>query len=371
MELNSVEEIIQDIRQGKMVVLIDGAEDKGNEGVLMIAGEHVVAEHVNFMARKARGLICLTLTEERCKLLDLPPMVADARGEKANFTLSIEATTGVSTGISAADRARTVQAAVAPGATAADIVQPGHIFPLMAQPGGVLTRAGHTEAASDLARLAGLDPSAMIADIMTTKGELATATDLQDFAQQHNLKIGTIADIIQFRVVNERTVKLIREGEINTESGPFQLRAYEDSLDGLIHLALYKGEISPDKPTLVRVHVAAAVRDLLTTKIKGRKGWNIGKCLARVAAENHGVVVLLGGNEAQQDVLASVDIALGNATVGGGAAGTRDVYMTVGLGSQILRDMGVGKIRLMGAPIRYNAISGFDLEVVEHVDADE
>jgi len=321
MELNSAEEIIQDIRQGKMVVLMDDAEDKGNEGVLMVAAEHVVAEHVNFMARKARGLICLTLTEERCKLLDLPPMVDDARGEKTAWRR-----------INASRAYRSCFRFGTPG---------------------------------------GSRSLGMIADIMTTQGELATGPDLQDFARQHNLKIGTIADIIQFRVVNERTVKLIREGEINTESGLFQLRAYEDSLDGHIHLALYKGTISPDKPTLVRVHVAAAVRDLLTTKIKGHKGWNIGKCLARVAAENHGVVVLLGGNEAQQDVLTSVDIALGNTQIGGGAAGARDVYMTVGLGSQILRDMGVGKIRLMGAPIRYNAISGFDLEVVEHVDADE
>lgn len=371
MVLNSVEEIIQDVRQGKMVVLMDDAEDKGNEGVLMMAAEHVAAEHVNFMARKARGLICLTLTEQRCKLLDLPPMVDDARGEKANFTLSIEAAVGVSSGISAADRARTVQAAVAHNAVAGDIVQPGHIFPLTAQPGGVLTRAGHTEAASDLARLAGLAPSAMIADIMTVEGELANAVDLQAFAKEHDLKIGTIADIIQFRVVNECTVKLIREGEIDTGYGNFQLRVYEDSLDGHIHLALYKGEINPEQPILVRVHVAAAVRDLLTTKIKGRKGWNIGKCLSRVATENHGVVVLLGGHETQQDVLTSVDISLGNAQVGGGAAGSRAVYMTVGLGSQILRDMGVGKIRLMGAPIRYNAISGFDLEVVEHIDAEE
>ena len=228
-----------------------------------------------------------------------------------------------------------------------------------------------TEAATDLARLAGLEPSAMIADIMTAEGELATATDLQEFAQRHNLKIGTIADIIQFRVVNERTIKLIREGEINTEYGLFQLRVYEDSLDQLLHMALSKGEINPDKPTLVRVHVTATVRDLLTAKIKGRKDWSLGKCLAQVEAENHGVVVLLGGKESQQDLLGNVDIALGNSTGLVDNVGLRDVYMTVGLGSQILRDIGIGKIRLMGAPIRYNGISGFNLEVVEHIDTDE
>jgi len=371
MELNSIEEVIHDVRQGKMIVLMDDAEDNGNEGVLMMAAEYVAAEHVNFMARKARGLICLTLTEPHCKQLDLPPMVAGARGEKANFTLSIEAAVGVSTGISAADRARTIQTAVAPNAKASDIVQPGHIFPLMAQPGGVLTRAGHTEAASDLARLAGLDASAMIADIMAADGQLASAANLLEFAKEQNLKIGTIADLIHFRVVNERTVKLVREGEINTEYGSFQLSTYQDSLDGDVHLALSKGEIVADNPTLVRVHVASSVRDLLATKVGGIKGWNVGKCLSRVAEEGCGVVVLLAGSETQQDILSSVDIALGNAQVLGAAVGDRDVYMTVGLGSQILRDLGVGKIRLMGAPIKYNAISGFDLEVTEHIEAGE
>ena len=369
MQLNTVEDIIQDIRQGKMVVMMDDAEDKNNEGVLMMAAEFAQAEQVNFMARKARGLICLALTEERCQQLDLPPMVDDAKGEKANFTLSIEATVGVSTGISAADRALTVQAAVAKDAKPEDIVQPGHIFPLMVQPGGVLTRAGHTEAASDLARLAGLQPAAMIADIMTADGHLAGAAELQEFAEEHDLKVGTIADLIHFQVVNERTVTAVRDGEINTDYGTFQLKAYQDSLDGNIHLALTKGDIEADKPTLVRVHVGASLRDMLTTRIEGHQGWNIGKCLSRVAKEG-GVVVLLASNETAQGVLNSVDMALGNSQVVATSHGDHDVYMTVGLGSQILRDLGVGKIRLMGAPIKYNAISGFDLEVIEHVNAD-
>lgn len=368
MQLNSVDELISDIRQGRMVVLLDDDAEGHNEGVVMVAAEHCEASHVNFMARQARGLICLTLTEDRCRQLDLPPMVDHGQGEKSNFTLSIEAAEGIDTGISAADRARTVQAAVAPHAAPADIVQPGHIFPLTAVPGGVLMRAGHTEAASDYARLAGLMPAAVIADILTPQGTVADGPALQEFAARHQLKMGTIADLIHFRMVNERTIRRVREGTIDTEYGEFQLTAYRDQTSDGVHLALSRGDLAPEQPTLVRVHVQSMMRDLVTSKLDDRPVWSIGKCLARVAQSERGVVVILARDERPEQLLASVDMALGGDA--SAAAVPPDTYTTVGLGSQILKDLGVGKIHLMGAPIKYNAISGFDLEVLEFVDPD-
>jgi len=365
MELNSVDELISDIRQGRMVVLLDDDADSHNEGVVMVAAEHCEAKHVTFMARQARGLICLTLTEERCRQLDLPPMVDDAQGEKSNFTLSIEAASGIETGISAADRARTVQAAVAPHARPADIVQPGHIFPLTAMPGGVLTRAGHTEAACDYARLAGLLPAAVIADILTPQGTVADGPALREFAARHDLKIGSIANLIHFRMVNERTIRSIREGVIDTEHGEFRLTAYRDQTAGDVHLALSRGAILAHEPTLVRVHVQSVMRDLVTSRVAERQSWSLGKCLRAVAANGRGVVVILARSERPEQLLVSIDMALGEP--GTAVATTPDTYTTVGLGSQILKDLGVGKIHLMGAPIKYNAISGFDLEVLDFV----
>ena len=369
MQVNTVDELISDLRQGRMVVLVDDDADSHNEGVVMVAAEHCDASHVNFMARRARGLVCLTLTEERCRQLDLPPMVDHAMGEKSNFTLSIEAAEGIDTGISAADRARTVQAAVAPHAVPADIVQPGHIFPLTAMPGGVLTRAGHTEAASDYARLAGLLPAAVIADILTPEGILADGPALADFAREHELKIGTVADLIHFRMVNERTIRRIREGVIDTAHGEFRLTAYRDQTAGEVHLALSKGTITAHEPTLVRVHLQSAMRDLVTSEIAGKPGWSMARCLRTVAAAGRGVIVLLHRAESSEQLLASVDMALGEEAPAGDMV--PDTYTTVGLGSQILRDLGVGKIHLMGAPIKYNAISGFDLEVLDFVNPDQ
>ncbi|PLW81741.1 3,4-dihydroxy-2-butanone-4-phosphate synthase [Kineobactrum sediminis] len=368
MHVNTVDELISDIRQGRMVVLVDDDDDSNNEGVVMVAAEHVDAQHVNFMARQARGLVCLALTEERCQQLNLPPMVAEGRGEKSNFTLSIEASVGIDTGISAADRARTVLAAVAPQAVPGDIVQPGHIFPLTAMPGGVLTRAGHTEAASDYAGLAGLLPAAVIADILTPEGVLADGPALVEFAARHGLKIGTIASLIHHRMVNERTIERVREGQVQTSYGSFQLTVYRDDTAGRLHLAVSKGEIHAWEPTLVRVHVGATMRDLITTEIPERASWNIGACLARVAEEGRGVIVLLAGHESDARLLDSVDMALGQAP--SSLAAQPDTYTIVGLGSQILKDLGVGKIHLMGAPIKYNAISGFDLEVLEYLAPD-
>jgi len=363
--LNTVDELISDIRQGRMVVLLDDDADSNNEGVVMVAAEHCDAGHVNFMARQARGLVCLTLTEERCRQLNLPPMVDEGLGEKAHFTLSIEAAEGIDTGISAADRARTVHAAVAPFAKPQDIVQPGHIFPLAAMPGGVLTRAGHTEAASDYARLAGLLPAAVIADILTPEGMVADGPALREFADRHQLKIGTIADLIHFRMVNERTIRRIREGVVQTEYGEFRLTAYRDQTAGAVHLALSRGEIVPEQPTLVRVHVQSALRDLVTSKVPDQPSWSMANCLRTVAQNGRGVIVLLARSESPEQLLASIDLALGDAPQP--AVMTPDTYTTVGLGSQILKDLGVGKIHLMGAPIKYNAISGFGLEVLDFV----
>ncbi len=363
MELNSVDELISDIRQGRMVVLLDDDAESNNEGVVMVAAEHCDAGHINFMARQARGLVCLAITEERCRQLDLPPMVEDARGEKSNFTLSIEAAVGIDTGISAADRALTVQAAVAPHAVPADIVQPGHIFPLTALPGGVLVRAGHTEAASDYARLAGLLPAAVMADILTPEGEVADGPALVEFARIHKLKMGTVADLIHFRVNNERTIRRVREGKIQTAHGEFTLTAYRDQTAGAIHLALSQGEIRSDEPTVVRVHVGSALRDLARVELQAGPSWSMERCMREISARGRGVIVLLAREEGADQLLASVDMALGEKPVSTGIPS--DTYTTVGLGSQILRDLGVGKIHLMGAPIKYNAISGFDLEVLE------
>lgn len=369
MALNTVEELIQDIRLGKMVILMDD-EDRENEGDLVMASECVKPQDINFMARHARGLICLTVTEARCRQLNLPLMVDGANGAQfgTNFTLSIEAAEGVTTGISAADRAHTVRTAVARGAVPSDIVQPGHIFPIMAQPGGVLTRAGHTEAGCDLARMAGFEPSGTIVEIMNEDGTMARRPELEKFAQEHDLKIGTIADLIHYRVIHERTIEKINEGAVNTDYGEFVLHTYRDLLAGDIHHALVKGDLSKDDASLVRVHVAAALRDLFATQPSNEPGWNISRCLKRVAEEGSGVVVLLAHTETSEDILASVDIAMGKKPAPLAVAdGSRNSYLTVGLGSQILRDVGVNKIRLMGAPIKYNAISGFDLEVVDFV----
>lgn len=369
MALNSTEELIQDIRLGKMVILMDD-EDRENEGDLIIASECVRPQDINFMVTHARGLVCVTLTAERCQQLALPLMVDGNNGAQfgTNFTLSIEAAHGVTTGISAADRAHTVRTAVAANAKPADIVQPGHIFPIMAQPGGVLTRAGHTEAGCDLARLAGFEPSATIVEIMNEDGTMARRPELEQFAQRHGIKIGTIADLIHYRVLNERTIEKITEGIVNTDHGQFVLHTYRDLLNGAIHLAMVKGNVVEDEPTLVRVHVTSSVRDLLGTQPAEQANWNIHRCLAKVAERGSGVVVLLAHGESDSDILTSVDIAMGNKPAPAVTAdGEHNTYLTVGLGSQILRDVGVGKISLMGAPIKYNAISGFDLEVVEFV----
>ncbi|MFN2287367.1 MAG: 3,4-dihydroxy-2-butanone-4-phosphate synthase [Chromatocurvus sp.] len=363
--INSVEELLSDIRLGRMVVLLDDDGDTRNEGVVMVAAEHCKADHVTFMARRARGLVCLGLTRERCLQLDLPPMVENAVAENASFTLSIEAREGIDTGISAADRAHTVQVAVAPHAGPADIVQPGHIFPLASAAGGVLTRAGHTEAAVDFSRIAGLHPAAVITDVLTDAGELSGGAELVAFAREHGLKIGTIADLIHYRLMHERTIEPLREGRLQTVFGDFDLKVYRDQTAGDLHLALHCGDINADTPTLVRVHARATLRDLLGTDLEGTDYWRIGDCLAHIAREGKGVLVLLARRETDEQLLHSVDLALGKGC--GTESETTDTYTTVGLGSQILRDLGVGRMHLLGAPMKYNAISGFGLEVLDYV----
>ena len=368
MTLNTVEELIQDIRLGKMVILMDD-EDRENEGDLVMAAECVRGEDINFMAKNARGLICLTLTEERCQQLKLPLMVdANQAQYSTNFTVSIEAAVGVTTGISAQDRALTVRAAVARNAKPEDIVQPGHIFPLKARRGGVLARAGHTEAGCDLARLAGFEPAAVIVEIMNDDGTMSRRDDLEKFAKQYDIKIGTIADLIHYKVLHEQSVERIRHGVITTDYGEFELHTFRDAFDGDLHFALTKGEISADEPTLVRVHLASTVRDLLGAHALDHPNWNLQRCLKRVADEGKGVVVLLAKHETNEDLQFGLDIAYGQQEAPRPIAdGSNNVYLTVGLGSQILQQVGVGKIRLMGPPIKYNAISGFNLEVVEFV----
>lgn len=366
MSLNSTEEIIAEIRAGRMVILLDD-EDRENEGDILIAAEHVKAEHINFMATNARGLICLTLTENRCRQLDLPLMVRDNRAAHAtNFTVSIEAAEGVTTGISAADRARTIQAAVAPDASPRDIVQPGHIFPLMAQPGGVLSRAGHTEAGCDLARLADCLPAAVIVEIMNEDGTMARRPELEVFATKHQIKIGTIADLIHYRVSNEKTVRCINERHVKTEFGDFTLRTYLDEPTQERHFALVKGEVMSDVPALVRVHVGNTARDVLTIQRAdaAHPSWSFHSAMKKIAEEGCGVLVLICYSETTEEVEESIDWLLSGKQV----RPKQDIeYKQVGTGSQILRDLGVQKMRLMSAPFKFKAISGFDLEVVEFV----
>lgn len=365
MPLAAVETLIADIRAGKMVILMDD-EDRENEGDLVVAATHCTPEHINFMARHARGLICLTLTENRCQQLGLPPMVSDHTERfKTAFTVSIEAAEGVTTGISAADRARTVQAAVAPAAKPSDLVQPGHIFPVQARPGGVLMRAGHTEAGCDLARMAGLEPASVICEIMNDDGTMARRPELEVFAEQHGLSIGTIADLIQYRATNETTIELVREEPIQTAFGEFQLQVYKDQILGGTHLCLIKGQPSAARPCLVRVHVPDTLRDLVQIDWSGRGSWPLPRAMHAVAEAGEGVIVILEprGAEAMDERLAQyVDDSLPK-------PGSRLVpYLTVGTGSQILRQAGIGQMRLLSAPMKFSALSGFDLEVVEYVE---
>lgn len=370
MLLNSVEELVEDIRQGKMVILMDD-EDRENEGDLVMAAPMVRPEDINFMATNARGLICLTLSEQRCQQLNLGMMVAGDSNNSSHgtpFTLSIEASEGVTTGISAADRARTVQAAVASNARPDDIVQPGHIFPLKAQPGGVLSRAGHTEAGCDLARLAGFEPAAVIVEIMNEDGSMARRDDLEGFAKKHDLKIGTIADLIHYRLVTEKTTQCVGERKVSTHYGEFTLKTYLDNARNEKHFALVMGDVAAKEPPLVRVHVNRSARDLLAIESdKGFKTWSVHTAMEAIAKQGRGALVLLYYPETAEDIDQNISEML-SLNVEKTPPANEVVYMQVGTGSQILMDLGIHKMRLMSAPFKFSGISGFDLEVVEYVD---
>ncbi len=366
MHLNSTEEIIADIRAGRMVILMDDA-DRENEGDLILAGECVTPEAINFMARYGRGLICLTLTEARCRQLNLPLMVADNNDKNTtNFTVSIEAAQGVTTGISAADRAVTVQAAVRPDARPGDIVMPGHIFPLRAQPGGVLTRAGHTEAGCDLARLAGLEPSAVIVEILNEDGSMARYPQLVEFARTHGLKIGTIADLIRYRVEQEGSVEWVAESTFESEFGSFRLVAFHENDHGEVHLALVMGDIRRDEPTLARVQQASVLRDILGAQSPNR--WSVRRALATIADAGRGVLVLLSPTDLPQTLLGEVQAYkmrhLGVPLPGLDPNPELRMY---GVGAQILAQLGVGRMRIMGKPRKLHGLAGFGLELVDFV----
>ncbi len=361
-----VQEIIADLRDGRMVIVVDD-EDRENEGDLLMAAARVRPEDINYMARYGRGLICLTLTRSRCQQLRLPLMVNGTDETQAtNFTVSIEAAEGVTTGISAHDRARTIRVAVAPEARPEDLRQPGHVFPLMAQPGGVLTRAGHTEAGCDLARLAGLEPAAVIVEILNEDGTMARRPQLEAFAREHGLKIGSIADLIRFRLQNEVSVERISEQAVATEFGEFRLLSYEDHVNRNVHLALVHGDLTRGVP-LVRVHVQDTLGDVIGVQ-SPRLGWPLRAAMRRIAEAGAGVVVLLRYPEEPRQFVAAIR-ALASDGVPEPARRERvAVLRTFGTGAQILRDLGVTRMRVLSAPKQMHAISGFGLEVVEYVD---
>lgn len=346
MKHNPIEEILEDYKQGKMIILMDD-EDRENEGDLIMASEKITTEAVNFMATYGRGLICLTLSQERCEQLELPLMVQNnTEVNHTNFTVSIEASSGVTTGISAADRATTVLAAVKKEATAKDIVQPGHIFPLMAKPGGVLTRAGHTEAGCDLAKLSGFEPSSVIVEILNEDGSMARRGDLEKFSKKHNIKFGTVTDLIRYRIETEKTIKRVEETDFSSEYGDFKMVTFLDTIYQQQHIALIKGDITADCETVVRVQMENTLVDVLHKK---GQGLNIADALTFINKQKSGVFVLLR----QHCQITQTQ---------------EDDFKTYGLGAQILSDLGVGKMKILGSPRKLQNLKGFDLEVTEYIE---
>lgn len=368
MALNTIEELIKDYKQGKMVILMDD-EDRENEGDLLVPAETVTADDINFMARYGRGLICLTMTRERCNQLHLPLMVKDNTDPHGtNFTVSIEAAQGVTTGISAADRAVTVRTAVANNAGPADIVTPGHIFPLMAKPGGVLTRAGHTEAGCDLARLAGFEPSSVIVEIMNEDGSMARRDDLETYAEEHNIKIGTIADLIEYRLQNEKTIERVSECQLPTEYGEFRLIGYQSILDQKAHFALVYGQLQPDQPTAVRVHMLDTLCDVFGSQ-RAECGWSLQAAMKQIAEEGSGAIVVLRKHEEATELLDKIQrYQLKDRDIHAPESVHEDDTKTYGLGAQIISDLGIRKLKVIGSAWRMNALSGFGLEISEIVD---
>ncbi|EED35562.1 riboflavin biosynthesis protein ribAB [Luminiphilus syltensis NOR5-1B] len=364
MPLSSIPELIDDIRAGNMVILMDD-EDRENEGDLIIAAEKVTPAAINFFATEACGLICMPITEERARQLRLPLMVRDNRSQhETNFTVSIDATEQVAAGISAAQRAHTIKQASKKNAGPADIRQPGHIFPLVAKPGGVLKRAGHTEAGVDLARMAGLEPAAVIVEIMNHDGTMARRPELEVFAEEHGLRMGTIADLIEYRSLHEHSVEVVSHHEINTEWGPFSLHTFSDHIDDTVHFALSRGEIQGDQPIPVRVQPINTLRDVLGTRLSdGSAGWSYRSAMSHIAAIDRGVVVLVGNRESREELLSDIALFSGDAP----KRESPQNYRLIGTGAQILRHLGVRRMQILSAPVRFNALSGFNLEITEFI----
>ena len=368
MELNSTRELLEDIRQGRMVVVMDD-EDRENEGDLVMAASKVRPQDINFMARFGRGLICLPLTRERCHQLSLPLMVSKNEARFAtNFTVSIEAAEGITTGISAYDRAHTIRTAVMPDAGPDDLSQPGHVFPLMCQPGGVLARAGHTEASVDMAMLAGLEPAAVLVEILNEDGSMARRPQLEQFAREHGLKIGTIADLIHYRMQTEKSVIHLSTHEVTTDFGSFEMHTYRDSIEQRLHLVLVRGKINPEEPFVVRVHVQNPLSDILSIQ-RSDFGMPLRSALAQIAAADSGMVLVLGGQNDEDKLLRQIQQQPEPSVAASGDDRHSRELRTYGIGAQIIADMGVRKMRVLSAPWKLTGLAGFGLEVIEYIES--
>lgn len=366
-KFNSIPELLEDLRAGRMIVMMDD-EERENEGDLVMAASKVRPEDINFMARFGRGLICLPLTRERCHQLELPLMVNKNQARFAtNFTVSIEAAEGVTTGISAYDRAHTIRTAVKPDAGVEDLSQPGHVFPLMAQPGGVLARAGHTEASVDLAMLAGLEPAAVLVEILNEDGSMARRPELEEFARVHGLKIGTIADLIHYRMETEKSVDHISSHEVTTDFGEFTLHTYRDQIEDRLHLALMRGEASADSPFLVRVHVQNPLSDVLSIQ-RADFGMPLRTALKQIDEEGSGLVLVLGGDRDDDVILRQIQQKPASEVESNGDNRRSRELRTYGIGAQIIADLGIRKMRVLSAPWKLTGLAGFGLEVEEYID---
>jgi 3,4-dihydroxy 2-butanone 4-phosphate synthase/GTP cyclohydrolase II len=369
MKLNTIPELIEDIREGRMIVLIDD-EDRENEGDLVMAASKVRPEDINFMAHHGRGLICMPITRERCEQLNLLLMVNKNEARFAtNFTVSIEAAEGISTGISAYDRAHTIRTAARPDAGPANISQPGHVFPLMAQPGGVLTRAGHTEAGVDLAMLSGLEPAAVLVEILNEDGSMARRPQLESYAKKHGLKVGTIAELIRYRMETEHSVECLSSHDVDTDFGHFRLLTYRDSINDHVHLAMLKGEVDPVEPMLVRVHVQNPLSDVLSIQ-RDDFGLPLRLAMAEIEREGAGLVLVLGGTENDEELLRRIQKEPKPNVLSSGDSRQSSELRTYGIGAQIIVDIGIKKMRVLSAPKRMTGLAGFGLEVVEYVESE-
>jgi 3,4-dihydroxy 2-butanone 4-phosphate synthase/GTP cyclohydrolase II len=366
-KLNTIPELLEDIRAGRMIVMMDD-EDRENEGDLVMAASKVRPEDINFMARFGRGLICLPLTRERCRQLQLPLMVNENQTRFAtNFTVSIEAAEGITTGISAYDRAHTIRTAVKPDADIKDLSQPGHVFPLMAQPGGVLNRSGHTEASVDLSMLAGLEPAAVLVEILNEDGSMARRPELEKFAREHGLKIGTIADLIHYRMETEKSVERVSTHDVITDFGPFTLHTYRDLIEDRVHLALMRGVAIPDEPFLVRVHVQNPLSDVLSIQ-RSDFGMPLRTALAQIESAGSGLALVLGGSKDDNEILRQIQQKPAPAIESNGDNRRSRELRTYGIGAQIIADLGIRKMRVLSAPWKLTGLAGFGLEVEEYID---